>query len=261
MNKKELLFNRVRNVISAIGLPFYSIFSYKVPFCLFFRFPSGWKAFIYGRLINVYAPRIQALEYFRYFIPDRGSTVIDIGGELGHEAIQLSTLVGEKGKVYVFECFPEHIKKLKIRISNTNNIELIENAVWNENTKIKLFSGYTPGSNTLISDALGQYGQDLADINKRKYTVSAVTLDSFWKDKANSRKIDFLKMDIEGAEIEAIEGAQETLRNTNKVVIAAYHIRDGQRTAIRVAESLKKLYFNVKIDENYHIYATRENDI
>ena len=64
-------------------------------------------------------------------------------------------------------------------------------------------------------------------------------------------------MDIEGAEYEALEGAKEVLSNTKKVVIAAYHIRDGIPTANKVAEILKNLNFKVEIGENLHVYGIR----
>jgi hypothetical protein len=64
-------------------------------------------------------------------------------------------------------------------------------------------------------------------------------------------------MDIEGAEYEALAGATEMLRHTRRAVIAAYHIRDGVRTANRVAEMLRTAGFTVEIGDNHHVYAKR----
>ena len=50
--------------------------------------------------------------------------------------------------------------------------------------------------------------------------------------KLGINKIDVLKMDIEGAEIEAIQGSKETLKRSKvNVTIASYHIVDGKTTS------------------------------
>lgn len=64
-------------------------------------------------------------------------------------------------------------------------------------------------------------------------------------------------MDIEGAEYEALEGASELLAATKKVVIAAYHMRDGVPTAERVREILLQAGFSVIVGDNLHVYGSR----
>ena len=165
------------------------------------------------------------LDYFRKFLPSQGGIVLDVGGESGFEAKQFSELVGNSGKVYTFECLPSHIKNLKIISETNSNIEVVEEACWNESCNLTLHIGNTSGSNTAVPDAKGQFDQNLASSETTE--VKANTLDQQWKQYCDSSDIDFLKMDIEGAEYEALEGAKEVLSNTKKVVIAAYHIRDG----------------------------------
>src|SRR3989338_8197106 len=59
------------------------------------------------------------------------------------------------------------------------------------------------------------------------------------------KKVDVLKMDIEGAEIEALEGCVDTLRkNKVNVIIASYHIVKGKRTSYYVEDFLKKLGYS-----------------
>ena len=116
--------------------------------------------------------------------------------------------------------------------------------------------GNTPGSNTAVPDAKGQRGQNLADTSNM-LVVQAQPLDVLWQQLHGGKTVDFLKMDIEGAEYEALEGATAMLAATRYAVIAAYHIRDGITTAARVDTMLKASGFKTRIDENFHVYAWR----
>jgi FkbM family methyltransferase len=69
-------------------------------------------------------------------------------------------------------------------------------------------------------------------------SVPVTTLD-IWRTAAGARRIDLIKMDIEGAELEALEGARETLRDDRPVLlIQAYHRRGASRTYERCARLL-----------------------
>ncbi len=238
------------------AFPFYSLFSSKIGFTIFFGRSGNWQAFSRGRVFRVAEPRLWALEYFRHFIPTPGSIVFDVGGELGFESMQFAELVGQGGKVFVFECMPEHIDRLNKLALTYPNIQIVNRACWNSETNLEFFVGNTPGSNTAVPDAKGQRGQLLADSNN-VLVVTAQPLDILWQELHGGKSIDFLKMDIEGAEYEALEGAKQMLAATKFAVIAAYHIRDGVTTAARVDAMLKAAGFKTRVDENYHVYAWR----
>ena len=239
------------------GIPVYSIFFKRVPFMFFYRAKNEWMMFTRGVNIPVKEPKLSAVEYYRHFIPSRGGIVFDVGGERGLEARQCSKIVGVTGSVYTFECFPEHIETLNALSNELGNVKVVERACWNETTDLTFFVGNTPGSNTAVSDVKGQFNQNLANQTSEELVVKADTLDNLWAEYTNSSTIDFLKMDIEGAEYEALEGGKKMLASTRCVVIAAYHIRDGIPTAGRVADMLSELGFIVRVDENYHVYGTR----
>jgi len=80
-------------------------------------------------------------------------------------------------------------------------------------------------------------------------------------------KIDFIKSDIEGAEIKAFMGATNTLKVTANLAIGSYHIRDGGTTASKVEKILISNGFDVvteagDIDQDYTdeivTYGTRK---
>ena len=75
-------------------------------------------------------------------------------------------------------------------------------------------------------------------------------------------KVDVIKMDIEGAEIEAIQGAEETLkRNYAYVAIASYHIVNGKTTSIFLENYLSKIGYKAKSDFPKHLttYGKKES--
>ncbi|MBS0659699.1 MAG: FkbM family methyltransferase [Verrucomicrobia bacterium] len=72
-------------------------------------------------------------------------------------------------------------------------------------------------------------------------SVPVVPLDS-WRQRVGAGRVDLIKMDIEGAEIEALKGAQETLeKDRPELLIMAYHLRDGGRTYEKCARFLETL--------------------
>lgn len=252
--KKQLL-----ELAYAVSLTVYSLLSRKIGFCVFIPFGGRWWAYTRRRLFPVAAPRVCALEYFRHFVPERGELVLDVGGELGREAEQFARMVGPEGKVFTFECLPVHVARLKSIASRWPNIHVVERACWDHTTVLEFFPGRTPGSGTAVPSTRGQIGQELADTSKDAIRVQAQTLDEFWNQHISRATIGFLKMDIEGAEYEALNGAKEMLLHTRRVVIAAYHIRDEVRTAPRVAEMLREAGFSVRVDENSHVYGIRSS--
>ena len=247
---------KLKRAAYVAGFPFYSLLSPKIGFTVFFRRNGAWHAYSRGRTFQVMEPRLWVLEYFRHFIPGPDAVVFDVGGELGFETAQFASLVGTSGKVFVFECMPDHVEKLKRLAEKHAQIEVINQACWNAETQLEFFIGNTPGSNTAVADAKGQRGQALASVSN-VLTVDAKPLDKLWQELHASKPVDFLKMDIEGAEYEALEGATEMLKATRFAVIAAYHIRDGTTTAARVDSMLKSSGFKTRVDENFHVYAWR----
>lgn len=250
----------MKNLIYVIVYPLLALLRRDLDLVIFKYSKGRWFARRpKGIWVEVKTPRIYCFtEYFRYFLVERDEVVIDVGGELGKETLEFSEMVGEKGKVYVFECFPPHIEHLTKITSCLPQVEIVPRACWNEAKTITLFKGITPGSNTVVSNVTGQKRQPLANLDAERFDVQAGTLDDFWKENINQVQIGFLKMDIEGAEIEALLGASEMLKLTQRAVIASYHHRDDQVTAERVCEILKTAGFpNLVRDANNHVYAWR----
>lgn len=150
---------------------------------------------------------------------EKGDIVLDIGGCWGDTALYFAEKSGLTGKVYSFEFIPENIKLFNINTSLNshliNQIELIEQPVSNTSDETIYFKDFGPGSRVELLPFEGQTG-----------TSSTISIDDFIKTK-KIESVDFIKMDIEGAEISALNGAIETIKKFRpKLAIAIYHSFD-----------------------------------
>jgi FkbM family methyltransferase len=152
-------------------------------------------------------------------VVEEGDTVLDLGGCWGDTALYFAHKAGEKGKVYSFEFIPANIKIFNINIElNTNlknRIQLITNPISNVSDVSIYFKDNGPGSQI-----------KLHPFDSQSETALTLSIDDFMQ-RHSVQKIDFIKMDIEGAEMAALEGAINTIKKFKpKLAIAIYHSMD-----------------------------------
>jgi len=177
---------------------------------------------------------------------EKGDVVLDLGACWGDTALYFASKTGEQGKVYSFEFIPDNIKIFNINISLNPNlikqIELIRLPVSNKSSDKIYFIDNGPGSRIEFDPFDGKTGQ-----------ATTISIDDFVK-KNNLTKIDFIKMDIEGAEPFALNGAIETIKKFKpKLAIAIYHSMDDLVNIPKWITELKlgyKLYL-----DHYSIHA------
>lgn len=145
-----------------------------------------------------------------------GMLAFDVGANTGDYSILLSKLVGSLGKVYSFEATSTTFTQLDKRLEQTEctNICAINKAVFSEDTEIE-FNEFPEGFSVwnsigkpqmLNPDGSGEY----VPIVKTEL-VKTVSLDSFCKNH-NIENIDYLKIDVEGAESDVLKGATALLK-------------------------------------------------
>ena len=138
-----------------------------------------------------------------------GMTCFDIGGNIGAVSTHLARKVGKTGQVHAFEPVPA----LRARLQKN----LARNGCETRVTVHPLALSNTTGEAHLAIASVNADNQGLASLvasgNDRltsTVTVQTATLDDFVAARRINR-IDFIKMDIQGAEILLLEGAQQTL--------------------------------------------------
>ncbi len=136
-------------------------------------------------------------------------TVFDVGANVGYYSLLASLLTGEKGSVYSFEPLPENISYLKkhIELNKLKNVNVVENAVSNKVSKLR----FTATNNRSMSHIS----------NEGEIEIETTSLDEFIK--AGNPFPDLIKMDIEGAEYEALIGAKELFKRKKPVIFLATH--------------------------------------
>ena len=143
---------------------------------------------------------------------EKDDIVVDAGGCWGDTALYFAS-IGAK-QVYTFEFIQPNLDILKRNINMNpqykETINIIDNPVWSESNVELSYLDKGPSS------FLGKAG-------KFKHKTKTLTIDDLVK-KNKIDKIDFIKMDIEGAELPALEGAKKVIkRDKPKLAISAYH--------------------------------------
>jgi FkbM family methyltransferase len=185
-------------------------------------------------------PIADDFNYYQHFYETKdGDIVIDAGANMGHISIFFSKQVGENGKVYCFEPDKFNVERLnnnrQLNTDLPDNIIIEDLLLWNENILVDFEEAGTVGSSAI-------WFSDNANVVKKQ----AVTLDS-WAENLQLQKLDFIKMDIEGAEIEALDGCVAVINKYKpNFAIASYHIVNGQPTYIKVEEFFRKINYPYK---------------
>lgn len=139
------------------------------------------------------------LDYCEKHIKE-GYNVVDIGANIGYYSLNLSRMVGDSGKVYSFEPNLENYNGLlvNIELNKIKNIIAVQKGVSDESAKTILYKhpDNTQGCSIIKSE----------DVKGFLSYVDTISLDEYFKDH---KQIDFMKIDVEGAEMHVIKGGMK----------------------------------------------------
>lgn len=168
-----------------------------------------------------------------------GGHFVDGGACLGDFSLVAAGIVGETGKVLAVEPEPDNCYWMRksIAINGYSNIELNEMALGDRDESAVLYLGEERGWNSLLGEnefaRKGQIG-----VTKRR-------LDDVLAESGFGR-VDMIKIDVEGAELEVLKGAKGTLEaNEGLVILLEYHHRLGVEFE-DVADFLKRFGFGLR---------------
>jgi FkbM family methyltransferase len=131
-----------------------------------------------------------------------GMVFIDIGAYIGCHTLLAAKLVGESGRVFAFEPAPDTFTLLRhnVEINEFKNVSLSNKACLDKTCRVKLFVDESHPDISSVGTLPGVNSSILVD---------AVSLDEFFSNYQGT--IDFIKIDIEGAELAALDGMARIL--------------------------------------------------
>ena len=143
--------------------------------------------------------------------------VADIGANIGYYSLLASRAVGDTGLVFAFEPDPRNYELLRRSIQANGYTNIVARQLALSDKK---------GSITLYADALNAGNSSLGRENiqreLRSFEVETETLDDFILREAGGRKIDVIKMDVQGAEGLVLRGAGQVLNSDSLIVMIEF---------------------------------------
>jgi FkbM family methyltransferase len=184
-------------------------------------------------------------------LPRRGDVVIDGGGCWGETALWLAHMVGESGQVHSFEPGPKNLELLQRNLAA--NPQLAQRIAVHD---VPL--GAVAGETLWIEDALAP-GAGLKNAEEMAGKANMVETQIETVDAIVARgelsTVDFIKLDVEHAELAVIKGASETIRTQRpRLAISIYHRPDDLATIPAAIERLGVSY-------RWYLQCSTMNDI
>lgn len=159
-----------------------------------------------------------------------GMTFVDVGAQVGYFSIIAAALVTESGAVHSFEPDPDSFSRLARNSHAYPWVKTYNSVVADATGEISFFRSPEPGES-------GWGGIFDQDGERAEISVQSCTLDG-WRSAEEIEKIDFVKIDVEGAECRVLEGARNTVATTRPLMwMEANEVclsRDGKSVALLI---------------------------
>jgi FkbM family methyltransferase len=156
-----------------------------------------------------------------------GDTVIDAGANIGGVTVHMSRCVGKTGNVLAIEMLPETAMRLRrtIALSKLSNVKIVEQAL--ADTEGETITAFVPAGGFGLASIINS-----AKCEMRRIDVHTTTLDAATHGMG---EIALIKMDLEGAEPQALAGAKDTLKRTRALIFESW--TGGQCEASQILRS------------------------
>jgi len=196
-----------------------------------------------GALIDIYDHEI----YEKHYALERGDVVFDVGSNLGYFTLKAAKRVGYEGLVISAEPDPHNFRALlrNICVNGYKRVLPVNAALCNTDGEIEFFAcKYCGGISSMFKGKMSE-----------RLQVRAYEFDTLVK-RLDIHRVDLVKVDVEGAEVEVIKGTYEALKKriVKNLVIAAYHVPKNIR--LTIVETLKDANYRVFLTKDGYIYAS-----
>jgi FkbM family methyltransferase len=187
-----------------------------------------------GRLICYFGTKFDAIFAFLKTFLQKGMVYVDVGANIGSHAINAARLVGETGSVFAFEADPDTCRLLaeNIEANGLQNIVLKQTCVSDHVGALPFYRHRDSAKSSIVDRG-----------EKLSITLPSDTLDNLIP--ANT-KIDILKVDVEGAELGVLRGANAIFndqRRPSVVIIEVFDVRDNTNKSEGIRAVLEDYWY------------------
>ena len=205
---------------------------------------------IYSRLQGVPPVSCSTIskELLRELIDKEDPTILEIGCNDGSQALWFFE-VFENPMVYCFEPDPRAIARFKAKVGQNFNIKLFETALCDHNGEVEFYQSDGQADEKEMPNGWDQSGSIREPKNHlamhpwvkfdQKIIIPASTLDA-WCDQHGLGAIDFIWMDVQGAEMDVFRGGKNTLRKT-RFLYTEYSNEELYKGQLNLAQLVKYL--------------------
>lgn len=171
-----------------------------------------------------------------------GAVVVDVGANIGYYSLVCSELVGAQGHVYAFEPVAQTAKRMarNIELNAPRNISLIRSACGSRCGTVSMLPVPVGNAGKTQVAGSGELGSEVVPIT---------TLDAFVSGSGLTQ-LDFIKMDIEGFEMEFIAGARDSLTRFHPTLLMELFpsaLSKYGTTPEAIIEALQALGYHLKM--------------
>lgn len=174
-----------------------------------------------------------------------GDYIAEMGAYMGHYTIYLSEKVGKNGKVIAIEPMPDNLKILRKNITENNldNVVIVPKGVWKE--KDEMIFHRKKGDRQSGSVELNYKNND-------SLKIPVDSLDNILQEQ-NIKHIDFMLVQLNGVEPEALEGL--TNYKPNHIAIASRYSKNNKPVAPIIANVLQEKNYKSTIVKRDFVFA------
>ena len=213
-----------------------------------FRF-QGDSADLVPRYIRYFGVWEPAISQIVASLPLEGRTFIDIGANLGWYSLLTSRCVGATGRVVAIEASPDIFADFQrnLTLNGCRNVRAVNQAVWREESEITLYSG--PSHNSSMTTVSAEFAESSGG-RATGHTIPARPLGMILTEE-EIRTAGLVKIDVEGAEAEVMEGMMDVLDRFPQDVKFLMEITEDEASN-RIVETFRSRGFRMFIIDNVY---------
>lgn len=189
-------------------------------------------------LKEIFIERVYA-DYFPFY---SNSVIVDIGAHKGYFSLFAAKNLNSKSRIIAYEPFKNNYQIMleNIKLNDIENINIFNKGIYSQAKEQEIYLSKSE-NNSLFKEYNSYLKQDYQDIEKASFIRLA---DIFIENKIE--QIDYLKLDVEGAEYDILFDTEPEVLNKIKVISMEFHdLKKEEYTGIKLVEFLKRNNFEI----------------